>query len=500
MARCYSQLTGERLPRDSSYRKTPPATSAAALAVCDSFLESSVLDPASNKVKNLSSNQMGLKVLNTLYDFHRSWFGADTFTGMQGSNYRHIQGTTDNFDSTEAALFLTRAVVAPSGSAYEPYSSILQGKVGAYALRQVDSEVNSTKKYPSNLLPSRYVDMVPAYQPMILVKKDGATFRRSDASTTTLVTVSHPIQIGDLIGIAPDQRSLILTNYNPYTERHNPDFSATRLNAQSAVSDPNYMTGFNLYENQGGGILGLNSFIFMHWGQDPGVLQSGSLKMGRRWTEKVFNSLFCRELPVLRISDVGGYVAPGAVSDFRKSTSCVSCHATMDQMAAVGRNILISASDSDYSAAAPGKFTHVIGRLKVSKSIGDLWPAMDQSDYHLTSPSGKVMYRTSDGALVNRSVASFEEVGATLRSSPDLFKCATNRYFELLTGIHLNLYDKGDPALATTVQSESAETKEIRAYLDAVSSSFSQHQNLRTMIKALMRSKYFQDSNFTPKD
>lgn len=496
VSRCYSHLTGERLPLNSPYRKTPPTTEEQAFKVCDDIIDSAILETQTGYVKQHSTNTMGLKVLRNLYDFHRSWFGTDMFSGMQGSNPEHILGTTDNFDSTEAALFLTRATFAGPDNPHARYSSILQGQIGAHALREIDPEVNNRRSFPGNLLPSRFRADREAIPAMLLVKKPNVTFRRSDINTTTTMNVSDPVQVGELVGIKDDKRILILPNYNPFTERHNPVFSLGALNSQSAVADVNYVTGFNLYENQGGGILGLNSFIYLHWGLDPGVLQSGSLKMGRRWTEKIFNSLMCRQLPVLRVSDISMYKSSGDATDFRKSDSCLSCHSTMDQMAAVGRNILISGSDSDYSFATPAKFSHVIGRLKPGPSLGNVWPDRDVPNYHLTQPSGRVHYRTSDGTLVDRQVASFENVGAVLKESPDFYNCAAARYFELFTGIKMHLYDRGDPAHLSRVSTESALTKEVRAYLTSVTTDFRQHQNVRTVLKQLIRSKYYKDSNF----
>lgn len=502
--RCYAHLTGRSLRLDHVYRAQVKNGTKTALQICDSLIDQSILNKTDYKTPTAAGAE-GLQVLRNFYDFHRTWFDSNVFEQMQGNNYRHLYGTYDNFDSTEPALSLTYNLFAPA-NLNVPYRQVIQGKAGYYALRELDPVVNARATYPDFTLASRKEGAGYNFSvAQIMVRVPSIGFKRADSRNSSFVQVPQPIQIGELVGIKPDTRSLNITNYAPYIARHKIPFSTNALNLEAASTTPDMIPGINIYENQGSGILGMNSFIFLNWGHDPGVLLNGAEKMSRRWSQAFMKSMLCRELPLLRQSDVGAYISTDTdpkVAPFRKSTTCLTCHATADQLSAAARNILISNSEADYAFFTnpdnlkTPKVTQVIGRFNASNATGYRWPAMAEANYHKQTPNGVLMFRSASGKLVEREITGITGVGDIISNEVDIYQCAAKRYLQYFTGLNIDLYDPGDPANATKINGEDIATKKLRKLVQTLGANLQTTQSLRTMMKELMRTEYYRDENY----
>ncbi|MEM6531038.1 MAG: hypothetical protein AAF654_00375 [Myxococcota bacterium] len=496
--RCYAHLTGLPLPIEHPFRDAVN-TGDPALPLCDELIDAAVLNSRTSRVTDAE----GQAVLRNFYEFHRGWFENAVFEQMQGINVRHIDGTYDNFDSTEPALALTFAMFSED----QPYENVLRGDQGFFALRQVTPEINVRSAYPDVHLASRRQIRDRRYEdsvlPQISVKIPGVRFQRSGGPTSYVLN-PRPVTIGELIGVQSDDRSLVLQNYSPSTARHILPFDRNALYTESAVDTADLRSTVDLFRNQGGGIIGLNTFIMLNWGHEVGRLQNGADKMARRWPQAVFKSLMCRDLPVLRQSDVDEYVVrePSIrTAPFRTSSTCVTCHATTDQFAAVARNLFLANSEVDYGGGLNpengkgGKVTQLIAKFDSSQEdIG--WPSETSSDYHRQEAAGVLMFRSTSGALVRRNVSSLEEIGTILSEQPDFYECAARRYFEHFTGIRIDFFDPGDPANFPTLNQESFETKTTRALLRSLANDLSEHQSTRVLLKAIIRTDFYRDQNF----
>lgn len=499
--RCYAHLTGVPLPLEHPFLGQLERGEATALDLCLGLVDSAGLDAETGRVGGALGSE-AQRVLGVFYDLHRSWFERGLLDEMQAYNERQSWGSQDLFDTTEPALALTHALFAPGAK----YRGVLEGATGWLALREPDPVENAKNRYPDFLMPSRRFrgsDLLTSRYTH--VKLDGATFKRADGSRSVVVPMPQTVAVGELMGIVRDTRSFVIDNYSPqiaYTTLPFPGRSAA--NAESAQSTPGMVSSIDVLANHGSGILGLNSFMLVNWGHEIGRVQNGADKMARRWVQAFFSAMLCRELPLLRASDVERFVTEevgDTVAPFRQSGTCVTCHATTDQLAAATRNLLISNSDADY-ARFPGpdgkspKLTQLYGRFRTSVDAPYAWSATPVEGYAEQTPRGVLMFRSVSGALVEAPIEGIAEVGALVAAQPDMYRCAATRYLEHFTGLTVPLYDPGDPANFALSDSESLETKSLRRWLASLGEELRQTQSLRTLLQRILASELYRDSNY----
>lgn len=97
----------------------------------------------------------------------------------------------------------------------------------------------------------------------------------------------------------------------------------------------------DLATHYGGGVLGSNTYLYLILAKQskPLDLPDGGLLVHRGFAKSVMNDFLCREFPVVDKDDVSHFVAPESSLTFRQSASCNQCHASMDQLAGVVRNL-----------------------------------------------------------------------------------------------------------------------------------------------------------------
>ncbi|WP_374032360.1 hypothetical protein [Bdellovibrio bacteriovorus] len=135
--RCYSHLTGKPVPLGHATMAQIRAGKIKALDACNSLLDKAELD-ASGPLVNRADKE-ARAVLNTFYNFHRTWFTANTVEQIQEYNEEMSRGTMDIYDSTEPGLALTRAMFARNAQ----YRDVLTLGQGVRAQREEDMAVRN---------------------------------------------------------------------------------------------------------------------------------------------------------------------------------------------------------------------------------------------------------------------------------------------------------------------------------------------------------------------
>ncbi|MGZ3691814.1 MAG: hypothetical protein ACXVAX_09935, partial [Pseudobdellovibrio sp.] len=176
----------------------------------------------------------------------------------------------------------------------------------------------------------------------------------------------------------------------------------------------------NADKTLGAGILGSVPYLLLNSGQIRSKMD-GQLLEHRRWSKAVMSDLFCRSLPVLTEADVTAMVDKSSTIPFRQSSKCMMCHATMDNMASVLRNVeLFHTSDNNDFATLRGVFIN-----KVDSS---------SKNYYEQEPQGEVIYRNYKNELVDNKVSSLQDLGRWVTTQDDFYICAAKRYTSFLTG------------------------------------------------------------------
>lgn len=493
-ARCYNHLTGRPLALNHPDRAAVLNGTKSPEALCIAMLDKVAIESPSFTV---GSDEESKLVLRQLFDFHRTWFPATIFELMQGYNHKSSWGTPDIYDSNEGALALTYMLFNPT----KRYEHILTDAHGYYGLRELDTaKFDTIHKSLGYAMPSYRLTASNNYASPHIVFRMDTTFNNTNYSTTNMVEIT-PVQVGELIGVKPDDRNTTVANYAPMIKTFTgaPNSEALKENA---VKTPGMVVGFNLYATSGGGVLGQHSNMIMNWGFDPGRVNDGAVGMPRRWVQRTMESLLCTTFPTLRTQDVVKYLDTSGdadVADFRTGTACLECHSTFDQLAATGRNYLVSSSDISYrfglhpTIGKIGKNAQIMGRFEASISTPYNWSSKPVVDYTKQTSLGRVYMRTFSGKLVDQPVSNIAGAGAVLSQVDDLYQCAAKRYFQYLTGIKVELYDRGDPRNFERLSKTTAEEKMQRIFIETVAADLKKTQSLKNVIKDIIKSPYYRN-------
>lgn len=495
--RCYAQFTGLRVPFNDPDLLAVKAGGKTALNACQSLLERAVLN-ANGMLKN-PSDKVAVQVLNHFYKMSRPWFTVQRLQdGIPNSACRFATG--DLYDETMGALF-------QAGVAFDPQKTyawiVAQGSQMFGVRRQL-----TPNKFTTTYAVSRnYKDTVYGLQPDFVVKY-------LFGSTVPYSYFSAPlITIGDLVGITsngvdsagnpeggPFPAAVLLSgsNVNPDVLDFDPNLPLTGPHPSS--QEPGLHSVVNLRENKenAGGLIGTPEYMMMNLGYNYETISDGSLKVFRRYGKNIMADLLCRELPVLRESDVPQFVAPDSDAPFRKSTTCLRCHATIDQMAYTVRNMrwITAGRGCPADPKTQGLDTAHLTSYLPSQSGSSNWQAQGTADFHLQQPYGRLYFRSYNGKLVNEEVLGVSGLGLALAKTDDLYVCAAKRYFKEFTGINVSLYDMGDASNSGLNRQLNAKDFEYRKFVETIGLKFKQHQNVRTLIKDIISSKYYRKSDF----
>lgn len=448
-SKCYAVLTNKRPPIDS-VRQAVADGSKDPVSACMELIGNAEFEDSGQTKNNTVASR---DVLNTLHNFHSSWFGQTNFTqsfiaGVRGTYSLYL------YDQNEPALYITRS------------------------LFKTNEKFDSTLKHDKPLVAIRYSNGTSLAYTNRATALGGFCGKRDIANC--FFDVGHPskghipwkqeryLNRGQLVGIQ-NALPLQMDNYNNKNER----------------------TGIQTINiHQGGGILGNSVYRMVN---QPAVLNQGfnGASVARYWSKAVFRDLLCRDLPVLRHGDALPFVDASSSMAFRQSQSCVVCHASIDRLAGVMRNHRVT-----YKGRARNTATHrylateYIIPFVVSAPAHAGWKTSVDNQYHLRPPIGQLYYRSYDGSLQFAQVNGSQQLGEALAQRKDLYVCAAKRYYEFFTGIRANINDIHDPAYRKELN---AEDRHHRAKVIALGENLFEHQSLKQLIEEIMQSREFQE-------
>jgi hypothetical protein len=461
--RCYSQLTQQRLPLSHPLRAQVAAGTIAPVAACMQIAKEGLLigPGQANEGTLINDTPEARAVLRTMNDLHRSWFASDRLIPAVTGEYAPFSQYL--YDETESALFVTRALFYPS----VPYSDVVTDQNDMEAIRDLKGAA-----YPN---PYGMVFALSA-----VGEVNGSAYHD--------VTIGGPIpytptQRGQLKGVIsyaddPDQTKL---NYTV----NNSGFTFSYVGAPNTNTTP--------HKPMGGGLMGTSSFILLN--QFSGNWTDGGLYMNRVWSRAVFNSLMCRDVPVIRLTDATPFVEPSPQPQvpFRAQNQCMQCHASMDPMAGVLRNNFIRMPNAIYNSAGALINTPAIGIYQFPVSYP---PVVGQTDsdgwFFERPPQGHFMFRSYDGTLLQANLNNINDLGTALAGSNDLYACAASRYLNFFTGVNVNWVDIGDPSVTNSSQ---IAADPYRTFAVQLGQQLKQNQSLMQVIQTIFQSSLYQSNS-----
>jgi hypothetical protein len=258
----------------------------------------------------------------------------------------------------------------------------------------------------------------------------------------------------------------------------------------------------------------------------------GAAATRRRWMKEIFEALLCMPGPYLRSGDVEQRVTEfQALQDspqkdqvpFRGDTSCMRCHAALDEAAAVSRSSKVAGwiSDFDYDddGIVEGDKINFQSYFAPQPSLGD-GPAfhlqlkegnsLSQSQFAFRSPKGRLTYRSHTGVLIEQvlnpiaggsgSDLTPEEpgdngiaaLGIALAEGDSLYVCTASRLIEHFTGVMPNLADPGNPSNPPL----SLDEQRFKDWAIELASGLKQSQDLRKLVKQILQSQLYRNQGF----
>lgn len=433
--KCYSDLTGTRVSSDHPYVSQVASGELKADEACMNLfsmaeLTSSGLTVAEQNSYSSTDQEIARSILQNFYRNHRTWFPSDDI--QAGISQSFVGAEEDIYDRYQAANQVSYLLFSDQN-----YQNLLRGTQTVKSIREVASPAtgvitgtaSTSFVHDQGVLlvdPSlSYVDL-PKFSPLL-------------------------IQEGELRGFKP------LTS----AEQSQFIWIPTSIgNSVQSVVRTNYLKGY------GGGALGSASYFLLNSGLGRAAngawyYANGTSRIARRWSNSILKDFMCRDLPVVQYSDVAQYTRPESSLPYRQGPSCVQCHATMDSMGAIARNL--SPKPSTFVYVAPPNdllyrsSVHVT-QMPTSPIPGsalkpDGNPAYYQTDpsayltaeddyfavesdgqFYRRPPNGRLIMRDWSGNLTDKEIVGLEELGQELTQIDDYYMCAAQRYYQFFTG------------------------------------------------------------------
>lgn len=517
-SRCYSLMVGRIPPADHPVLARVRSGQTLPVDACMEIFNRATLiqsggsyittgEASPQHVYDLSDARGILESFNT---FHRNWFTSFDYAWSIQHGFPQT-GEWDMHDRFEAANQLGWALFSSGFS----YQNLLRGVRSVEAVREsfpvrdfgagleVAGKMSGSGNMNEANVPYRAV-------PLRAFRSGLGPFYTICDSTTGCPSGNEPpalnarvTQVGVLRGFQP----LNATEYNK--------------SANFAYDSGGYWHRLNKRDLQiyyerpyGGGAIGTHSYLLLNMGFGLQGFEypraDGGIKMARRWSKSVFHDFMCRDLPVAQLTDGFEYVRPSSNISFRKSASCMSCHATIDGMAGAVRNLAFHSSayfnysndvfdygESFHIGSEPVREISAAGysggtgpRLYVTDTSlymnPEDQPFSQDSDanWNKKRPKAWVIFRDYKNDLVSQVVENIEGVGQALTSLPDYYICAAARYFKFFTNknVSIQAVPTSDP------QEELVRQDIIRMGLHLQST-----QNLRELISDILHSDAYRE-------
>jgi hypothetical protein len=419
-ARCYMQMTRRYPAANNPWLLQVKAGQMKPSDACMGVLTAALLDPATGKLAQDTAETRA--VIQTLNDFHRTWFSGDYLVSAIPNNMDIPDMTINIVDGSEPALHITRALLKPQ----TPYHDVFTGSIALEAQRANGYPMTGIWGHTPADRYVQYWDNQPTPAPGATPAPAEIPFFPDAIGATS----PRPIflQKGPLIGVAPMHPSKISRTVSLYKwDNSVPVFP---------------------FRSYGGGILGTQSYLMLNFGRLMDETADGGLLLPRRWSKAVMKDLLCRELPVLRTSDVSAYADQYSQLPFRKAASCLACHATTDPMASGVRNMAYKITTNIQSEQHTVTTFMASYLATMGNDRSDIIPGIAggvDANFNKRIPSGTLFYRGYDGHLIRKNFVGVGDLGSQISAEEDPYVCAASRYFQFFTGIKVDLSDLGAP-------------------------------------------------------
>lgn len=492
--RCYAHLTGHPVPVGNALMQKVRSAEITAVNACSLVLDKATLN-AQGALSDANDTE-AVAVINQFYNFHRSLFNVSSQEQLPEADREYGTSTDDLFDISQPALAMTKVLFGG-----HKYSELLTTLGDVRAVRRPNPKLDAQYGYLVNSPSRRYLGNNSTAAnldtlPFAFRNPTGAFAQDGSQSTQVAAPI---IQTGDLIGIRPAAETLMVPNFTFYPLAP----AGVEIRGDQA---PGITLPFNAFQVAGAGVLGYPAYMLSYWGQGKNTQLNGTTKLPRRWAISTLQNFLCTNMPDLRPEDVGQYLDAGSPAPFRLQSSCLGCHATQDQMAYTLRNYALGFSDFFVSLDLTtgiynAKTTELMAHYTPSQPSVAGWSSQPVTDFQLQAPSGRLLLRTLSGKLINQSVSDLNDLGRALTATDDYYLCAAKHYFQFFTGIQVPLFDRENPANAPLLQTLSPQSTVDRKYLEGLGQLLKNdpNQSLVTLVKAIISSDYYRDSDYRPK-
>lgn len=243
-----------------------------------------------------------------------------------------------------------------------------------------------------------------------------------------------------------------------------------------------------IHQGQGGGIIGSEVYLQLNTGADLGKTFDGGLRLPRKWSQTVISDFFCRKLPVVKASDVELYVNKKSSISFQTNKACMHCHATMDHMAGLIRNIEYNYSIDRGRELNNLQTTHFYVH-KTNQALSESIISESDPSYHLRPKTGRFIYTDLAGNHYDAKVQSLDELGKIIGQIDDFYHCLASRYFEFFTGLQI------EPAIIY-LKNKNEKEQFLSDQLAGLSNHLKTTQSLREAYRFLFQSELFRERSF----
>lgn len=490
--RCYMKMFKAVVPRTAGLPRTLQQNIIAktmtgpaacyALLTQSQFSDNGVLrGPVTAALPKLSDAE-NKQLISTFHNFHNSWFSQRAMTFLNTDQTPFLLK-----DADEPSLYLTRALFGKS----VPLSSFFTSAVSLQGVRT--NPDTATTRWQSKPFNAMNEAEYKAQYPGQLVVSYGLA-NTPTALNSYLVPDNKLISYGQLVGVKVADPMVLPTVLMTFARLADPVMHAD-LNAAVIAK----RTNLNILEHLGGGVLGSQIFILKNTNLTLNQIAGSNNKpdqlIARRLASRVFEDLLCHQLPTLLPTDniVKNRVIPTSEFGFRQSTSCMTCHSSIDPMAYTFRNFASYRTSSNNNVSVNALPSREAIRAYGSSILGVAkLPANPASSlFTLKNPTGELNYRDHTGALVTQPVSSSIDLGQKLAQSGDFYRCVAKRYYEFFTGFKVNL------SVANIVPESDTDTaKYHRKQVYDMAARLKTSQSLNKLIQEILASNAFTYRNY----
>ena len=455
--RCYGHLTQARPTPSNIFIKKIKNGELKGLDACNKLVKGMKFNKNKLDINNIDFTTQKL-MLRNFQSLHSSWFPNYNF-----ANNNQTWGTFEFFDPNDVALYITRSLFNDQ----VPFKEIFSGEVTYSAIRK--------SEFKSDYLV--YRSKLELYQPM-----ESFLLSLGQDATKPMPWLPRPkyLERGSLVGVTATAMNQNKINIGFISD---------------AVRKPIKLnTDFN--KGFGGGLLGSPGYLVLNFGNNLGTIMEDGQHNMRTWSKGIFRDLFCRDLPVIKISDSKNYMDEDDDEDrdlaFEKSEQCMQCHVSIDSMAISAKNVTVLLNNliaAELDLEDMDK-VHLQTMFPVSTKnlINFKHPNLP---YANGNEKAYLIYRNFYDKLIEKEFSNIEGLGKAMTDQIDPYICISKRYFEYFTGIKINL----NQLLKRKKIHDAGETK-VYQLLEKLGLELKKHQNLKLLILSIFNTEWYHLQDF----